>query len=76
MNRRFFLTESGLIGLGLVETEEGDFICVLYGGNRPYILRRIDQRKKFQFIGEAYVHGIMYGEAVPEGVEDEEVTLI
>jgi len=42
--------------------ETGDLICILYGGEVPYVLR--PQRNGYNVVvGECYVDGIMYGEA-------------
>ena len=50
--------------LGLVPdfTKPGDLVCVLHGSSTPMILRKVEE--DFESIGECYVHGIMYGEAV------------
>ena len=50
--------------LGLVPdfARSGDIICVLFGSTIPVILPKAGD--DFEFIGECYVHGIMYGEAV------------
>lgn len=42
--------------------QPGDIVCVLFGAQVPFILRRKDSR--YQLVGESYVHGIMYGEAI------------
>src|SRR3569833_641762 len=76
VNRRFFVTQSGLLGLGPVETKVGDTVHVLFGGHCPFILRPVAGKDQFQFLGDGYVHGIMDGEAVPEGTEAKLVTLI
>jgi hypothetical protein len=47
-------------------------ICVLFGGNMAYILRTTSQHVEvdgltyqcFLFIGNAYIHGFMQGEAI------------
>lgn len=44
-----------------VPTEVGDSIVILGGGARPYIIRSNGER--WRLIGNAYVHGIMYGAA-------------
>lgn len=70
--RRFFRTKTGYIGVGPSRMEEGDQICVLFGGKTPFILRRENPEAKVQaksaekwiFVGDAYVHGIMDGEAM------------
>jgi hypothetical protein len=44
-------------------------VCILYGYSMPVILRRhVDSN---DFLGSAYVHGIMRGEALPSYDLDE-----
>lgn len=53
------------IGLGPGYTEAGDKISILHGARVPMILRQIKgEPKKYQVVGECYVEGLMYGEAV------------
>jgi hypothetical protein len=66
--RSFIVTEKGLMGLAPVTTQLGDVVVVTAGANVPFILRpRVEENggpEKFVFVGEAYVHGVMGGEAV------------
>ena len=41
---------------------EEDGVWVLVGANTPVVLRELENGRH-QFLGEAYVHGIMHGEA-------------
>jgi hypothetical protein len=41
---------------------KGNICCVLYGGHVPLILRENDGY--YLFVGEAYIHGFMRGEAM------------
>lgn len=75
--RVFFITEKGLMGLGPKHLQQGDEIAILAGGHTPFILRKskemfIDKRRGTRqchtLIGDCYVHGLMYGEAV-EGIK-------
>lgn len=59
--RRFFVTKKGYIGIGPACMQEGDRVCLLSGAIVPFILRPDGDQHKL--IGEAYVHGIMRGEA-------------
>lgn len=61
-NRRFFLTQSGYMGIGPMMMRPGDEVCVLFGGRPPYILRPMVQGYHV-FVGEAYLHNreIMWG---------------
>jgi hypothetical protein len=72
--RSFFHTEDGYIGLGPQATEPGDLLVILYGSGYPAVLRPHKDEGWFFFVGLAYVHGIMNGEAVREskgwGLED------
>jgi hypothetical protein len=61
-DRRFFVTAAGYMGLGPRCMQPEDIVVVLRGGVTPFILRK--KADDYWFIGEAYVHGIMYGEAV------------
>ena len=62
--RTFIFTEKGRYGLAPMIAQAGDICCVLLGATVPFIVRRTDTEDHFKFIGEAYVHGIMRGEAL------------
>ncbi|KAK1082122.1 hypothetical protein LTR33_004141 [Friedmanniomyces endolithicus] len=57
--RVLFTTASGFVGLSRTTINVGDQVCLLAGGQTPSVLRkRFDE---YQFVSEAYVHGIMDG---------------
>jgi hypothetical protein len=60
--RSFFVTSEGRIGMGAGEMREGDKVCVFFFCPTPYILR--EDAGRTLFVGEAYVHGLMHGEAL------------
>lgn len=60
--RRFFPTKTGRIGLGPSDTKAGDSLVVIVYCPTPYLLRQ--KVSNWQFIGETYVHGLMYGEGL------------
>lgn len=60
--RSFFKTEIGYIGLGPRAMKTGDIVCVLFGCRIPMILR--PENNYYLLVSEAYVHGIMNGEAI------------
>ena len=64
LGRRFFSTAGGRIGLGPLEMQAGDSVSILYGGSTPYILRKERDSDIYKLVGESYVHGLMYGEAL------------
>jgi len=62
--RRLGITKKGYLCLLPQTAEVGDQLALLKGGRVPVILR---QRNGYmEFVGEAYVHGIMDGEAFEE----------
>ncbi|KAH4819945.1 hypothetical protein HBI38_023360 [Parastagonospora nodorum] len=65
-----------LVGLGPRKTQEGDIIAILYGCSVPVILRPVTGTQDHEFVGEAYIHGKMDGEAISEYVEKTEFRLI
>ena len=61
-SRRMITTEAGYVGLGSNACKSGDIVCIIFGCSTPIILRR--KENAFQLVGEAYIHGIMNGEAL------------
>jgi hypothetical protein len=77
--RKLFRTKrNGFLGTGPQSLEIGDIVCVLAGGTVPYLIRPVDaEGSRFRFIGEAYVHGIMHGEAArAPGAKVQEIVLV
>jgi hypothetical protein len=67
--RRFAVTERKYMGMVPNGSEAGDVVCVLFGAKVPFILRECNltgpgQSCKYQLVGEAYIHGMMDGEAL------------
>ncbi|KAL8788288.1 MAG: hypothetical protein Q9195_007385 [Heterodermia aff. obscurata] len=66
-DREFFIAEgqgTSYMGIVMGVPREGDHVCILLGGDTPFILRSRENSDEWQFIGEAYVHGIMDGQAM------------
>lgn len=66
--RCLFRTRAGRLGLGPQSVRPGDGVWLVAGSRTPYLLRKKEQgegeaRERLGFLGEAYVHGVMYGEA-------------
>ena len=59
--RRLFVTDRGFIGLGPQNAMPGDMVYVLSGAQVPFVIRSDANCKRH--VGEAYIHGIMDGEA-------------
>ena len=69
--RVLFTSTTGYVGLVPYGTREGDLIFIALGAYVPFVLRPYDDG--FELIGEAYVQGIMDGEAARMehiGIED------
>ncbi|KAJ8106126.1 hypothetical protein ONZ43_g7170 [Nemania bipapillata] len=60
--RVFARTRSEYYVLGPAALEAEDIVCVLFGGKVPFCLRPLG--KRYLFVGECYVHGLMKGEAM------------
>lgn len=67
--RRFFITQNNYVGLAPAESRVGDEVFVLLGVSVPFILRPEDNH--YLVVGEAYVHGLMHGEAIRKMNEGE-----
>ena len=72
-DRRVFVTKGGSLGQGPHLMEQGDLVCVINGLRVPFLLRRRVPEGYF-LVGECYVDGVMFGEALSKG-EEEEITL-
>lgn len=59
--RQFAVSQNGRLAFVPKAAKPGDIICTLAGLPVPIILRHLST-DVYQSIGEAYVHGIMYGE--------------
>ncbi|MCJ1389269.1 hypothetical protein MMC18_002125 [Xylographa bjoerkii] len=61
--RVFFTTRGGYIGLAPEAAKESDVVCVVLGGEVPYIVRP-RENGHYLYVGECYVHGLMDGQAL------------
>lgn len=44
--------------------EPSDLLCIFSGISVPFVLRKIHNKKRaYRLVGQAYVNGLMYGEA-------------
>ncbi|KAF2490953.1 hypothetical protein BU16DRAFT_621632 [Lophium mytilinum] len=65
----FFSTRNGCFGIGPDFLRKSDSICVFFTANTPHILRRRTEVKSFEFVGQAYVDGLMDGTVFNEEIE-------
>jgi hypothetical protein len=59
---KFFRSPKGYLGVTEAEATYTDRLCVLLGASVPFVLRQ--EGNHYKLVGEAYVHGFMYGEAI------------
>jgi hypothetical protein len=63
--RKVCVTSNGYLGRAVKGSVIGDKICIFFGASVPFVLRERDDGG-YMFVGEAYVHGLMDGEALKE----------
>lgn len=61
--RRMVVLSNHYIGLVPAGSQKDDLIWILKGGKVPFVLRRVSGEDCWELIGEAYIHGIMQGQA-------------
>lgn len=78
--RTTFLTDNHLVGLadskngklgqtGSKDIKVGDIVCIFHGASTPFILHEEPGGDIYTLVGEAFLHGVMDGEAL-EKTED------
>ena len=72
IKRSFISTEKGYMGLAPSGASKGDVICVLRGGDVPFVLSN-KGHGYWALVGEAYVHGIMDGNWVRKAAKEDVV---
>ncbi|KAI6081693.1 hypothetical protein F4821DRAFT_18625 [Hypoxylon rubiginosum] len=79
-DNRPFTTTSGRFGYGRKSMEEGDILCIFDGSTTAHLIRRKKKGRPgaevYQLVGEAFVHGMMYGEINNLDIEEQDITLI
>lgn len=65
--RRFAITEQGMFAVVSPDTRVGDELMLLQGGPVPFVARKHESAESaWELVGDAYVHGVMRGEAYDE----------
>ncbi len=78
MYRRYIFTEGNRLAIGPKSAEPGDEIWILGGSDVPVVLRKASPAdgSRYSYVGHAYVHGIMFGEAVTENAGLQRIILV
>ncbi|KAI1818309.1 putative heterokaryon incompatibility protein [Poronia punctata] len=71
--RMFAVTERGYMGIVPPYSKVGDKVCIISGGQVPFLLRRVGD--KWNLVGESYFHGMMDGEMLAQGYLEEMIEL-
>jgi hypothetical protein len=79
--RRCFITRidssvGARFGCGPDGLRVGDKVFVIFGVNYPVILRQTGRERRFRYIGNSYINGLMEGEALGLGSKEEQVLLV
>ncbi|KAH7926181.1 HET-domain-containing protein, partial [Leucogyrophana mollusca] len=61
--RCFAMTSTGYMGVVPRTAKPGDWVCVLLGGELPFVIRKVGDGF-FRLVGECYLQGIMDGEVM------------
>jgi hypothetical protein len=62
--RRLFVTDEGYVGLAPKEAAVDDVVVVFLGDMNPSVLKWRANPSSFDFVGQCYVFGASFGEAV------------
>jgi hypothetical protein len=77
--RIVFRTNNKLLGAGPIDLRKDDEVWVLAGLSEPVVLRpslaKAQHVKTREFIGAAYVHGVMHGEVTGSSLPKENIIL-
>lgn len=66
IDHRVALTKSGRLAMVPPLTEVGDYVCILWGANMPYLLRPVENTaladKNYRLVGYTYILDYMWGD--------------
>ena len=71
--RQPFITEQGVFGLGPRGVEKGDKVVVLWGGQCPFVIGKIENEDGWVLKGECFVEEWMDGKSIDELIHKEEM---
>ena len=65
-HRTMFTTEKHYIGKGPQGLMKGDYVCVLYGCDRPLAIRRMINSDMYEVVGPILMYGVQNGEIIKQ----------
>jgi hypothetical protein len=76
-NRRLVISNGGHFALAPAWSEEGDRIVIVRDCHCPLVVRPCPgDLCNFTIVGSAYVHGVMFGEAVSNSTDWQNIALV
>jgi uncharacterized protein YjlB len=73
--RRRCISFTGFLGQVPLHAQEGDVVVIPIGSAVPFVLR--PHQARYQLVGQAYIHGVMMGEALQfDHLAEEEIELL
>jgi hypothetical protein len=64
LGRRLVILGTGSLALVQYGVREGDRVAILHGLDVPCVIRKVGDGNKWQWLGDAFILGLMRGEAV------------
>jgi hypothetical protein len=61
---RIIVTDGGRLGLAPSMSKPGDVVAIIKGARAPFILRPNQCGSVFKIVGQVYIRGLMFGEAL------------
>jgi hypothetical protein len=78
--KRLFWTKRSRFGFTPRGAKPSDSVCVFDGADIPHVLRKVNTsgkgKERWRFVGEAFVDGLMYGEADNIDIEGTEFCIV
>lgn len=77
VDRRLFTADNTYLGLAPWTAQVGDVVMLVAGAYVPFVFRASDKTAgSWELIGEAYCHGVMFGEGLGKDLEFRTVDVI
>lgn len=76
VGRCLFVTEQGRVGAADARVRARDDVLVFKGSRLPFVVRRSTNQPGYRLISEAFIRGIMHGEAVSDVAEFDTISIV
>lgn len=79
--KQVFWMDDNMFGFTTEGVRPGDMVCVFGGSRTLHVIRRVvegygDGVERWRFVGDAYVYGLMHGEADDTDVEETQFCMV